>query len=143
MSTNIFEIYEICFCPHTFALYFNIPQKERNLFKFLYKFPGICYQVNNLILPSCFACHEAVVRKQNSQITCFIRFFPKKGYFKGRNFRGTKFREPKKSRFFGINFRERPLSAFFARINFRERPLFMFFAGINFCEEPFVAKKIN
>lgn len=47
----------------------------------MYKFPGICYQVNNLVLPSCFACHEAVVRKQISQITCFIRFFPKKGYF--------------------------------------------------------------
>ena len=72
MSTNI----------HTFVVYFNIPQKEKNSLKFLYKFPGIYYQVNNLVLSSCFGCHEAVVRKHNSQITRFIRLFSqKKGYF--------------------------------------------------------------
>ena len=59
MSTNIFD--EIYFCPHSFAVYFNTPQKEKNLFKFLYKFLSIYYQVNNLVLFSCFPCHEAAV----------------------------------------------------------------------------------
>ena len=74
MSTNILD--EIYFCPHTFAVYFNIPQKEKNSFKF----PSIHYQMNNLVLHSCFACHEAVTRKHNSQIACFIRYFPAKKY---------------------------------------------------------------
>ena len=78
MSTNIFD--EIYFCPHTFAVYFNILQKEKNSFKYLYKYPSIYYQMNNLVLYSCFACREAVVRKHNIQITCFIRYFPEKKY---------------------------------------------------------------
>ena len=64
MSINIFD--EIYFCPHTFAVYFDIPQKEKNLLNFLYKFPCIYYQVNNLVLSSCFACHEVVLRKHKS-----------------------------------------------------------------------------
>ena len=80
MSRNVFD--EIYFCPHTFVIYFNIPQKENNLFKFLYKFPSIYYQVNNLVLSSCFACHKTVVTKHNSQISCFVRYSPpKKEYF--------------------------------------------------------------
>ena len=62
---------------------------------------------------------------------------------KEETFAKQSFANRKNREIFGINFREQPLSAFFARINFRERPLFKFFAGINFGEEPFVAKKIN
>ena len=66
-----------------------------------------------------------------------------KDTLKEETFAKQSFASRKNREIFGRNFRERPLSAFFARINFRERPLFMFFAGINFREEPFVAKKIN
>lgn len=64
-------------------------------------------------------------------------------YFKGGNFRETLFREPKKSRNFGVNFHERLLSTFFARINFRERTTFNIFRRNKLSRTPFCGKRIN
>ena len=69
---------ETYFCPHTFEIFFDLPEKDKNALLFVYKFDSFLYRVNKMSLACCFACHETVVKKHNLQIGCFIRYFPEK-----------------------------------------------------------------
>ena len=64
MLTNIID--EIYFCPYTFEAFLNIPEKDKSNFSFNYKFDSVLYQVNRVLLTSCFDCHE-LVRKNTVQ----------------------------------------------------------------------------
>ena len=69
---------ETYFCPHTFEIFFDLPKKDKSTFLFVYKFDGFLYRVNRMSITYCSDCHETVVKKHNSQIGCFIRYFPEK-----------------------------------------------------------------
>lgn len=77
MTTNTFK--EIYFCPHTFEVYFDIPDKDKGASLCNHRFASLFYQVKEVLLTCCFDCHELVVNEHKSQITRFIRYFPKKG----------------------------------------------------------------
>ena len=71
MSTKTFE--EIYFCLQTLEAYFNIPNKDKSTFLFLYKFENLFYQVEKLLLICCFDRHKLNVDEHNSQITCSFK----------------------------------------------------------------------
>ena len=69
---------ETYFCPHTFEIFLDLPEKDKSTFLFVYKFDSFLYRVNRMSLTCCFDCHKTVVKKHNSQIGCFLRYFPEK-----------------------------------------------------------------
>ena len=69
---------ETYFCPHTFEIFFDLPEKDRCTFLFVYKFDSFLHQVNRMVLSCCCDCQETDVKKRNSQIGCFIKYFPEK-----------------------------------------------------------------
>ena len=62
----------------TFEIFFDLPEKDKSTFLFVYKFDSFLYRANRMELTCGFDCHETVIKKHNSQIGCFIRYFPEK-----------------------------------------------------------------
>ena len=71
-------VYETYFCPQPFEIFFDLPEKDKSTFLFAYNFDSFLYRLNRMSLICCFDCHETVVKKHNSQIGCFIRYFLEK-----------------------------------------------------------------
>ena len=69
---------ETYFCTHTFEIFFDLPEKDKSTFLFVYKFDSFFCGVNRMSLICCFNCRETVVKKHHSQTGCFIRYFPEK-----------------------------------------------------------------
>ena len=74
-------IEEIYFYLQTLDVFLNILEEDWVNFSFDFKFDNILHRDNEILLSCCFTCYKSVVKNHQSQVGCFIRYFPKKMKF--------------------------------------------------------------
>ena len=77
------NIDEIDFCPHTVELFFRLTERDKKTFNFIYPFRSVYCRVNQTVLTVYCDCQDLDVENCNSQVSCFQRYFPKKGSYLG------------------------------------------------------------
>ena len=79
MSIEIID--EICFCSHTLDFFFNLIESNKKNFLFIYPFESVYCRINRTALTCCGNCQKLIAKNRNCQVSCFQRYFPKKGRY--------------------------------------------------------------